>query len=268
MCPLGILRSIRKIKYRFHEQTMTAFTNGFKDLNVLKASATFTTEIDDLVAVQGHVVCLQTDMRRVTTTVPHNWIQSGMEVAIDKALQGVTDQVASHEQSPIKNVELCTPQPTRFRSSARYSRSHADVYKGETLSMRSGQSPKLGAKYLIPKYFHGSYSSISSAVFGTICLNTKTFYIEDPKLEKFDSPVAADAVCELETQFAFYPACWLMWRGIKFGFNLVLSREGQSWKSTLQIFHAVPDSSSIFNFCEQGNLQAVNLLLTSGQASL
>jgi hypothetical protein len=126
MCPLGILRSIRKIKYRFHEQTMTAFTNGFKDLNVLKASATFTTEIDDLVAVQGHVVCLQTDMRRVTTTVPHNWIQSGMEVAIDKALQGVTDQVASHEQSPIKNVELCTPQPTRFRSSARYSRSHAD----------------------------------------------------------------------------------------------------------------------------------------------
>ena len=64
-------------------------------------------------------------------------------------------------------------------------------------------------------------------------------------------------------------AAWLMSFGLNQGLHLKLSNSSiTGWKFALDTFRAVPDDSLIFNYCRAGDLDAVRLLLSKGQASV
>ena len=74
---------------------------------------------------------------------------------------------------------------------------------------------------------------------------------------------------EHETSYTVYPAGWLIRLGIRYGLHLkFLSSSTQGWKPTLKPFCPVPDDALIFEFCKQGNTDAVRVLLSSGDASV
>ena len=74
---------------------------------------------------------------------------------------------------------------------------------------------------------------------------------------------------EDETLYTIYPAPWLVRLGIHHGIRLECSsRSTQGWKYALQIFSLVPDNALIFEYCQQGNLPAVQSLLVRGYASV
>ena len=74
---------------------------------------------------------------------------------------------------------------------------------------------------------------------------------------------------EHETLYTVYPAGWLIRLGIRYGLHLkFLSSSTQGWKSTLKHFCPVPDDALIFEFCRQGNTEAVRALLSRGDASV
>jgi hypothetical protein len=51
----------RKVLYRLQEQTMTALTEGFTKLNVQKASGTVSTEFNEPVDIQSHLLSLKSE---------------------------------------------------------------------------------------------------------------------------------------------------------------------------------------------------------------
>jgi hypothetical protein len=238
---------------------MTALTEGFTNLKVQKASGTVSTKLENDSDVQSHLASLKSEMQRFTTAVPQAWIQTGLQVAIDKAVHNMEMKINSGNVNDPETQRGRSPAPTG------YSSPEADLESGKGSERLGSASPKRRARFLGPGHFHGSYASITPSIFGTVYLTTSTFYVYDPMLAEDRDGDSANS--EIETHFTFYPASWLMWWGLKYGVHVVLSREGASWKNTLQTFQAVPDDSLVFEFCEQGNLMAVNSLLRSGRAS-
>ena len=261
-----ILTYSRKIHSRFHEQTMTAITTGFTNLKTQTVSGTVSTETHDAVDVQGHVESLQTEMRRVTAGVPQPWIQSGMRVVIDKAVQGMADKLNTEDVTKGNHQEVADTRRGDNSTSRGYSNPGSDVESARDSAQLRDESRNRRVRHLGMKHFHGTYASITSSVFGTIYLCTNKFYVKDP-ITAEDSDGEADSSIMIETNFTFYPSRCLMWWGLNYGFQVIISKDSTSWKNSLQTFHAVPDNALIFEFCEQGNVMAVNSLLAKGQAS-
>ncbi|KAF2500369.1 hypothetical protein BU16DRAFT_556839 [Lophium mytilinum] len=222
-----------KIHYRIAEQTMTALTDGLASLSVHRASGTVMTEIHDSLDMQGHIASLQAEMRHVTASVPQSWIRSGMQVALDNAVRGMADKLDVQDPVPPKDQGGSDTRRGRTATPSGYSGSHPDVESGQDASARlESDSRNRRNRRLGTDSFHGSYSSITSSVFGTIYLSTDKFYIDDPTFTDDSDEEGAHL-------------------------GRILYRT----------FHAVPDNALIFEFCKQGNLMAVNSLLVNGQAS-
>lgn len=74
---------------------------------------------------------------------------------------------------------------------------------------------------------------------------------------------------ESKTLYVIYPAPWLIRLGFQYGLHLgLLSSSTDGWKNTLKTFCPVPDDALIFEFCRQGNVSAVQTLLSEGRASV
>jgi hypothetical protein len=191
-------------------------------------------------------------------------MQSGMQAVIEQAVQSMADKLNAEVLN--KENPDTAEQPLEATAYRNYSSPEADVESAKDSVRLENDSRRRRARHL-GAVFHGSYASITPSIFGKFYLNTRRFYIFDPIIAD-DSDYSVEASCsEMETQFTFYPAGWLMWWGLRYGLRIVSYRQGTSWKNSLQTFDAVPDDSLIFQFCEQGNVMAVNTLLTSGRAS-
>jgi hypothetical protein len=263
--PFASADRLRKAQQHLHGQVMTALTEGFSKTNFHQASGTVATELDETLDVESHLATLKSEMCRVTAGVPQSWMQSGMQIAIDKAVRGLSDKLnvgSADAERQGKGPE----QRGRTTSTEASGSLEADVEKTKDFLHLRGSSRKRRARHFGP-LFHGSYASITPSLFGTIYLSTNKFYVYDSTIFEGADYNSNTAASEIETQFTFYPASWLAWWGLNFGVHVVLHREGTAWKNSLQTFQAVPDDSLIFEFCEQGNVMAVNSLLVSGRAS-
>lgn len=73
---------------------------------------------------------------------------------------------------------------------------------------------------------------------------------------------------ESQTSISIRPAQWLNYFGIGNGFQFDFANSSiHGWKHTLSLFRVVPDDASIFKLCQEGNLSAVQSLLSTGSAS-
>ncbi|KAL2215189.1 hypothetical protein M432DRAFT_142731 [Thermoascus aurantiacus ATCC 26904] len=68
--------------------------------------------------------------------------------------------------------------------------------------------------------------------------------------------------------FLYRPAPWLIRCGLKYGIEFVAIQALKGWKYVFKPIHAVRDDSLIFTFCAAGNLEAVRVLFSRGEASV
>lgn len=68
--------------------------------------------------------------------------------------------------------------------------------------------------------------------------------------------------------FLYRPAPWLIRCGLKYGIEFVAIQALKGWKYAFKPIHAVRDDSLIFTFCAAGNLEAVRVLFSRGEASV
>ncbi|PMD38288.1 hypothetical protein L207DRAFT_585193 [Hyaloscypha variabilis F] len=74
---------------------------------------------------------------------------------------------------------------------------------------------------------------------------------------------------EVETSFSFVPSWWTLKLVSARGFKLdIVKLSTQGWQTNMHTFNVVPDDSPIFEFCRDGNLDAVRYLLGSRKASV
>jgi hypothetical protein len=60
-------------------------------------------------------------------------------------------------------------------------------------------------EYLGLDYFHGTYASITSFIFGISSLNTRKYSVEESVVEDNDGDANSSVLTEMYS--AFYPAC-------------------------------------------------------------
>jgi hypothetical protein len=99
-------------------------------------------------------------------------------------------------------------------------------------------------------------------VLGSIWIRTSTLKVAEA------SSITSGRL-EVITSFIFYPASWLTKVGLRYGTeaNLQWSPTG-GWKFNVTSVKAVPENALIFDLCKQGNVSAVQLLLSRGDASV
>jgi hypothetical protein len=105
-------------------------------------------------------------------------------------------------------------------------------------------------------------TSSMGVVLGSIWVRTSTLKIED-------GPDSTGRKLEVITSFIFYPASWLSRFGLGYGTEASLNYSVENgWKFNFVPIRAVPEKSLIFQLCQRGETQAVELMLAMGEASV
>ena len=74
---------------------------------------------------------------------------------------------------------------------------------------------------------------------------------------------------EYTTEIVLLPSRWTILMGFKLGYIMrVVNSATSGWQISLRALHVVADDAMIFEFCRQGNLQAVMTLCERGLASV
>ncbi|KAH6718274.1 hypothetical protein BKA61DRAFT_300195 [Leptodontidium sp. MPI-SDFR-AT-0119] len=79
-------------------------------------------------------------------------------------------------------------------------------------------------------------------------------------------PSGSRSTEEEHFDYVFYPAPFLQRLGLAYGFWM--QTRSSSWQFSLQPFNTVKESSPIFEFCRNGNVDAVQTLIELGEASV
>lgn len=99
-------------------------------------------------------------------------------------------------------------------------------------------------------------------VLGSIWIRTST-------LKAAQGSNTSSGELEVITSFIFYPASWLTKVGLRYGTEANLQWSATTgWKFNVAILRAVPENSLIFDMCREGNVKAIQLMLSRGDASL
>jgi hypothetical protein len=104
-------------------------------------------------------------------------------------------------------------------------------------------------------------SSATGVLFGTVWLRTTSVRL-DPSLRAHGRKV------DVVSSVSFMPASWLTRAGVNYGMEANLSNTTTGWQFNFNPIRAVPDNAPIFTASQQGNLAAVQFLLTNGKASV
>ena len=110
---------------------------------------------------------------------------------------------------------------------------------------------------------------IKTSIFGGIRIHSSLKYLHLASPDEDAKMIEKRTQSESQTSIIIQPAKWLSILGIETGFTLDFTRSSiQGWKHTLSTFRVVPSDALIFKFCEEGNLPAVRLLLSTVKASV
>ena len=108
--------------------------------------------------------------------------------------------------------------------------------------------------------------SIIETFFGSI-----SFYMETSKSHNEESATrktTPSEYYEYKTLFRLFPASWLINMGLDYTINFTFSSNYQGWHQCLESMRAISGDSLIFHACGEGDLDLVQHLLSTGDASV
>ena len=120
--------------------------------------------------------------------------------------------------------------------------------------------PRKGPRLSRSKVCH--QRSLIGVVFSSIWIRTSILKVSG------DSNITSGQL-EVITSFIFHPASWLTRFGLRYGTEANLQWSPTAgWRFNVAAVRAVPENSLIFDMCRDGNVQAVQRMLTRGDASV
>lgn len=234
-----------------------------------QSSGTVTTVSSGPADIDGHIDDLRAETRRLSSSVTNPILRCGFEMGVDNAYEGLKRHIGT--QSSMKTY---WPAKHPVCSNEKVSgREHCDDDPDESAALVQGEPARTTCtiKRTKQKRSHvrskvDEYNSETENMLGKICFTTKTFHLRSRRSADLDA-CHSDTQYQFETSFTLHPAPWLIRCGVNFGLRAVVARSIQGWKQKLESYRAVPDSSKIFTYCSEGNLDGVRSLFSSGMAS-
>jgi hypothetical protein len=96
-----------------------------------------------------------------------------------------------------------------------------------------------------------------------------SIWIRHSALKVDDGSDSSQGRVEVVNSFIFYPSSWLTKMGLGYGTEASLTcSPAEGWKFNFAPLRAVPENSLIFDLCRRGEVNAVQLMLDRGDASV
>ena len=111
-------------------------------------------------------------------------------------------------------------------------------------------------------------SSVIRNLFGTLAISTQTRFL---RLKSIDDEALEDEGYQYEREsFArILPAQWLLRLGFKYAYSFSTHDSStRGWQFCMKPINLVPDDASLFEFCRQGSIEKVRVLISRNLASV
>ena len=217
-------------------------------LNVQRVSEPGSMLSEKVSRVGYHMRVIRREISRVADVMPNLRCRSIFELEMNKAMQHIRKELHSDDLEKIWETQtIFEPHNDGVNSPQQCGLSRYQPPRNRTVRSRN---------YVVQTFL------------GSIHVESKTFHMQ-PKCSSIR--LAQDPQSRLQYEYhtcsvIMRPAPWLVNRG--FHYNPCIIAVGSLfWDLKLEINRAVPDDSSVFEFCRQGNISSLKTLLARGQAS-
>jgi hypothetical protein len=220
------------------------------------------------------LAALAKEVHKMVADMMEPAVLPGFMAAIKREIQQlITSEIISHTQwdkaNPSRGPDLCSsrsetmePNPSTCES-AQPLRSHATniMERGTAHSQDSGLSYLPRARDLLR---HSQVEWLTKQnIFGLLGFRFTTL---TKPMGSHNNPRGVETSTKISV--VFHPATWLIRLGLNSGLEAVMTQAKQGWKFALEPIRAVKDDAVIFKFCVDNNLEAVQELLSRGDASV
>lgn len=196
-------------------------------------------------------------IQRALHSAVDNMVASGtMQQLLESSLSQVTSFQTSHCCSYTADTHDVPKVPSSVNEASDVRNKESD---GRTTDADEGgaeKPPRLARLKICHR------KSSMGLMFGSLWVRTCT-------LKATDDSTTSHGNLELSTSYSFYPAPWVRKIGLRYGteFNSRRSPKAGLTRS-ISAIRAVPEDALLFALCRAGNVGAVQMLLSRGDASL
>jgi hypothetical protein len=200
--------------------------------------------------------------------IANPWVRAGIQA-------GLKDDIDEHLGKTTANlsdtgISLQAYEPQETRRIRGFSSKPREKDPEVAVSYESGRAMR------VKKFRHADkdvLTSIYRTLFGSVYLSTQEASVEilwgsDTELDSASGreQASTERRRELATKITFIPSMWVCKTFLQYGLEFSM-RGGSQWKYGFRTFHSVADDARIFDFCREGNIDAVKTLLKRGEAS-
>lgn len=232
------------------QQSLATMAQDVSALNInysLKSVSTFSSISS---AVPDHTSALQTEISRVASAMPNPVYRSLFELGMNEALQETLGRLGClSSEKEIDPADLHVLQQEHNR-------------KSPIVDYTSSKQP-----FWITRNVKKNDFVVKNFI-GTFCIRSKTNLLQSSfPVDRLND--GTNFEYEHVTSFCASPAPWLVKIGVNYGFKFNFRNSAiWGWKHVFNTFRQVPDDAMIFEFCKEGNLSGVQILLSRGRASV
>lgn len=235
-----------RIRYETQQRNLATITKHVSGLDLEHFSATITTVVNSLSAVDGQTSGLRAEASRICRNIqdPVRRVSSelGSEIAVQSLASNLSDD-RSTVSCPVANPEI--DRSALLHRDTTMHRSRQQTLTKSTLS----------TGYLV------------TSIFGAITTNTTTRLLRSSFADG-DTLDDDGHQSEHESTFRILPAQWLLKLGFNYAYKFSTHDSAtQGWQWCIKPIHLVPDDASVFQFCRKGNLEKVRDLFSRNLAS-
>ena len=209
-----------------------------------QASRTVTTKSTASLDMDEHLVALQNESQRLSSSIPNRIARFGFEKTVESALSQFSNSldVSKSQRHSCHSLFNTENQPIQGAAPT-------DNTERSTCS-------KTTYRYSV------------NSIFGTIYVSsTTTEYVLTSIHEVEPDQHHNDEIFKIETSFTVHPSQWLQVCGINYGIRIALSKTFQGVDCRLRTYRAVPDNAPIFELCRLGKSDEIRYLFDKKIAS-
>ncbi|CZR55223.1 uncharacterized protein PAC_05110 [Phialocephala subalpina] len=232
------------LSHKTHQDSLVALNQGLADLceRLTYSSSTITPLSEEERSIPDEV---STEIHEATSFWGADIIQSGLEAQLTHVAQDTFTSVLQ-EQNEKHGISSTT----------------TDIHLipcARLVGKRSGR-----------RLLHSS-SKVTRTILGEMHCTVETYTtyrIGESSSHNELEPSESKENLEVETNFSLIPSWWVVRFGMSKVFKFdIMQLSSQGWQAKMATFNLIPSKSPIFDFCRDGNLDAVRSLLKGGHAS-
>ncbi|KAH7403865.1 hypothetical protein BKA64DRAFT_722511 [Cadophora sp. MPI-SDFR-AT-0126] len=226
------------------QQNLTFIAQGMGLLLEEQASRTVTTKSSASIDMDEHLMALQNESQRLSSSISNPIARFGFEKTIESAISQFSNNLDVSKGQRHRCHPLLNTESQRIQAAAPTENTERSTCSKST------------------------YRYSNNSIFGTIFVSSTTTESVFTSIHEAEPDQHhSDEIFKIETSFTAHPSQWLQLCGINHGIRIALSKTLQGVDCRLRTYRAVSDDAPIFELCRLGKSNEIRHLFDKKLAS-